>query len=266
MKKVFYPVIFLLCGILCFCLTGCPGDNIKDFDCISPQEFTAFMNSLDFGTTFTLKDYEYKHSSEFKTLVVYLEAQDLPGKTVCAYQNFCYSSFGDYRINTTARTTFPIVTEHRATDYYLVKYADEITAHFDSLFSPLTQGLEKNVSYRIAIKPILSNLELYTFTDARYDKIQYYQSAQDFIENNRGIYVYCLINKELSADPEYERKANAFFYDLQNNDKDFDSYYDKLFYFTEKYPASGVSAQSLADGSFYANDESVVVIGHLYVY
>ena len=98
MKKHINVIVSLSILLSIFCFTGCPflllGDDLKDFKCITAEELTDYINSLDFGTSFTLKKSSYKATSNYKCLIVELEAADLPGKTVTACQ--CYSFYNDF--------------------------------------------------------------------------------------------------------------------------------------------------------------------------
>ena len=259
MGQLFYSVIALVCVLL---FSACPllnlGEDLNKFTCISADELTEYMNSLDFGTTFTLKDSKYITTSEYKVRIAYLEAADLPGKTVAAYQVYSHTGSFPWELEKAYRTTIPTVQDNRYTDYYFVKYEDELAAHFDELFSPLTQGLQKNESYRIALKPKLNTLEI-TKVNNQTDEILYYQTADEFIEKVYGVSVACLINKDLSDDPDYERKVNVFCYDLNHTTVHFDYGSQIKLFFTKKYPALTVTPQSLIEAGFFPNDKTVVV-------
>lgn len=248
--------IFLL---LIFTLTGCPflGDDIKNYECVTAQELTDYMNSLEFGTTFELKDSKYYSDSSMKMLVVYLKAQDMPDKTVKAYQlfTFDYCYYDDTLKN--SRTSFPTVGEFRYTDYYFVKYEDEVVSHFENLLAPITteQGLEKGKTYSFAIKPVYYGLDIKKRGVAGYEDIQYFQSAQEFLEKAKGAYVYCLINSDLVKGSDMELRYHSLCYDILNSSSYFDRYSYMTFYFTKKYSAATVTAKELEAKSFYTNGD-----------
>lgn len=261
--RAFWSVIFLF---MILTLTGCPflGDDIKNYNCVSAQELTAYMNSLSFGTTFELTDTKYFSDSSMKMLVVYLKPQDMPDKIVKAYQ--LYTFYGGYYDDTLkySRTSFPVVTESRYTDYYFVKYQDELTAHFDQLLSPLTteQGFEKGKTYSFTLKPMYYGLDI-TERDTRYSRISYYQTAQEFLEQAEGVYLYCLINSDFEKGSELELCYHNLCYDILNSSNHFDRCSYMTFYFTKTYSAETVTPEQLADGSFYKSadikNNSVIV-------
>ena len=245
MKKLI-NVIFLLFIILSiFCFIGCPllflGDDLKDFKCITAEELTDYMNSLDFGTSFTLKDSNYTETSSYKCLIVELEAADLPGKTVTACQ--CYSFYNDFPYP--ARMTVPTVQEYRFTDYYYCKFEDDILSKIEELYSPILKGFERDKSYKLAFTadpyhwgPSLTNT----------DKVKYYKDAKTFIESRDfNIEAYCLINKELLDDSEFSRRYNAFRYDLE---QDYTIRIFHNFYFTTKYKANEITAKDLISDKY----------------
>lgn len=212
MKKLHYATFSIITLFILFCVTGCPflGEDINKYTCYSAQELTDYMNNLNFGSSFTLKDSKYVEKKDYKRITVYLEADNLPGKTVCAWQSYSY----DRSASSSARTTIPFVYENIYTDYYYVKYSDEILACIEEAYQPILADFVKNQSYKIAIKPTQS----YWAHSLSY-KVNYYNDATTFIDSEEFyIEAYCLINKDLSTDPAFERKYNALRYDLQQQD------------------------------------------------
>ncbi len=197
--------------LLIVVFTACPllGPDLRNYTCLTAQELTDYLNSLDFGSTFTLKDSNYKSTKDYKSIEVFLEADNLPGKTIYAYQSFSYwRSAAD-----SSRTTIPYVSDYRFTDYYYVKYQDEILSHIEELYKPLLKDFEKDKTYKITIE---------ADPDGRATsltrKVDYFDNAESFIKNDDFyIKVYCQIKKDISADPDFERKYNAFRYDLAQN-------------------------------------------------
>ncbi len=268
-KKLSKLLQLIFFSVLFSAFTGCLGDDINDFTCIEGQELTDYMNSLDFGATFKLIDSKYKQSLkknewEYKLRIVYLETDSLPGKTVKAYQLYSYDGCSSSLvIDKAARTTIATVSDRRFTDYYFLKFEDELYSSFDDMLSPLTigQGLEKDVSYKIALKPKLSSLEITTWENDYYG-IQYYKDFNEFEERNDGVFVYCLINKEMPENSDFEVCFDNFYHEWWNKPKNMFNWSSMKFYFTTKYSASDVTLQSLSDGDFFPEseiDKSVII-------
>lgn len=253
---------FIIFCLLFFIFTGCLGEDINDFTCIEGQELTDYMNSLDFGATFKLIDSKYKQclkkdESEYKLRIVYLETDALPGKTVKAYQLYSYDGCSSSLIiDKAARTTIQTVSDRRFTDYYFLKFEDELYSSFDDMLSPLTidQGLEKDVSYKIALKPKLSSLEI-TTRENGYDRIEYYKDFNEFEEKNDGVFVYCLINKEMSENSDLEACFETFYNNLGKESKKMAYHSSMKFYFTTKYSAADVTLQNLSNEDFFSESE-----------
>lgn len=255
LQLIFFSVLFSA-------FTGCLGEDINDFTCIEGQELTYYMNSLDFGATFKLIDSKYKQclkkdESEYKLRIVYLETDALPGKTVKAYQLYSYDGCSSSLIiDKAARTTIQTVSDRRFTDYYFLKFEDELYSSFDDMLSPLTidQGLEKDVSYKIALKPKLSSLEI-TTRENGYDRIEYYKDFNEFEEKNDGVFVYCLINKEMSENSDLEACFETFYNNLGKESKKMAYHSSMKFYFTTKYSAADVTLQNLSNEDFFSESE-----------
>ena len=261
-KKFSKTLQFIIFCLLFFIFTGCLGDDINDFTCIEGQELTDYMNSLDFGTTFKLIDSSYKqclnkNESEYKLRIVYLETDELSGKIVKAYQMYCYDGGStSYLIDKASRTTIATVSDRRFTDYYFRKFEDELYSRFDEILSPLTidQGLKKDVSYKIALKPKLSSFEI-TSWESDPDGIQYYKDFNEFEEKNYGVFVYCLINKEMSENSDLEACFETFYNNLGKESKKMAYHSSMKFYFTTKYSAADVTLQNLSNEDFFSESE-----------
>ena len=236
MKKLFNTTFTVITLFILFCLTGCPflGEDINKYTCYSAQELTDYMNNLNFGSTFTLKDSKYVEKKDYKRITVYLEADNLPGKTVCAWQSYSY----DRSAVEAARTTIPYVSEFIFTDYYYVKYSDEVLACIEEAYSPVLTVFVKNQTYKIAIKPDSG----YWVHSLSYE-VNYYNDATTFIDSKEFyIKAYCLINKDLSTDPAFERKYNALRYDLQQQNQ---GHIEHNFFFKTSPSASQVTEEEI---------------------
>lgn len=246
MKKLFF-LILLACSIL---LTGCPflEDKLEDHESMTAQELTDFINSLDFGTTFTLIDSDYSKTQEYKTTIIYLKAQDLPEKTIRAYQLW---SLSGNEIDSIARTTIIAYNDMYYCDYPFYKFENMITEYFEELYSPLVKNLEKNKEWKILIRPKMSS-----FYVSQRNVPHDYETWEKTLQNT-NYYIYLLINKELT--PQTEREYNSFMYDFKQSINGRLGYQDNFFcYYSTKYSASEVSDQDLADPEFSARDEVFV--------
>ena len=194
------PFIFSSCVFMMYIFTRNSFDN---YECMTAEDLTTFMNKQGFGTTFTLIDSEYIEQDHYKMRVVYLKTKDLPGKTIIACQD--YSS---------ERTTIVSYNYHFFTDYFFYKYEDEVYAEFEKLYAPLVEGLEKNKEWKLVLKPKIESFGFHYDDDRdKKEEEEKYSSAKNMLKLT--IYeAYLLINKEYSA--ETERDYNAFMYDLQN--------------------------------------------------
>lgn len=239
MKKLSF-LILLACCIL---LTGCPlfySDKLENHKSMTAEELTEYINSLDYGTTFTLIDSDFSQNKDTKTTTVYLKAQDLPEKTIRAYQHWCMYG-GD--IDSIARTTIPTYFDIYYCDYPFYKFENEITSYFEELYSPLVKNLEKNKEWKILIKPKMS-----TFFASKYDVSRDYETCEETLENT-NYYIYLLINKELTS--QTEREYNSFMYDLKQNVSDKRWFWDDFScYYSTTYSAKTISDQTLSDPDF----------------
>ncbi len=255
MNKALRAFSSLVLFFLLLTFTGCP-EYLKDFNCISAQELTDYMNSLDFGTSFELMDSKYFNNSSMKMLVVYLKAQDMPDKTVKAYQLYDYNHEYYDDTQNISRTTFQTVSQSRYTDYYFVKYQDQLEAHFEELLSPLMTklNLEKDKTYNFAIKPMYFGLDI-SERDPEFARIHYYQNIEEFMEGTEGLYLYCLLNSDCAEGSREEIDFHSFCYDVYNSPCEYDGNSYMTFYFTKKYSATSVKQDQLIAGSFYTKED-----------
>lgn len=236
MKKFIFVLSVIL---LSFTFLGCPFyKNLEDFSIKSPEEIVELMNQY-FPTSFTLKSYYEVNESNYKYLVVKLEAEDLPQKEVKAVQ-FIASPW-EFEIideladsySTKARTTIPYVQETFMTDYYFVKYQEELYSEIHNLYQPLLQNLTENVDYVLAIKPDLYDLPIADKQDSTPAKKRHFKNATDFLEHE-SLTTYLLINKEWTS--EEENIFNSFQNEVREKNLGYDIY-GRFFYSTKLNPA-----------------------------
>ena len=252
MKKFIFVLSVIL---LSFTFLGCPFyKNLEDFNIKSPEEIVELMNQY-FPTSFTLKSYYEVNESNYKYLVVKLEAEDLPQKEVKAVQFIAFPC--EFEIideladsySTKARTTIPSAHETFMTDYYFVKYQEELYSEIHNLYQPLLQNLTENVDYVLAIKPDLYDLPIADKQDSTLAKKRHFKNATDFLEHE-SLTTYLLINKEWTS--EEEEIFNSFKKEVS---VDINYNVEGIFYYTTKYLSSDVSIKNLENSSFYTQDD-----------
>lgn len=252
MKKLIYIFTLIL---LSFTFLACPfypfDDDLDNYSLMTPERLTELMNQY-FYTKFTMKNYSEVKTDNYKYLVVYLEAEDLPGKEVKAYHHFGWN-LGDETdqmgtsYSTAERTTIVVVNENLMTDYYFVKYQEEVYSEIQNRLQPLLQDLTENQDYILAIKPNLAYFPILEEKDG-FEK-RHFKDVNDFFENaNFGTYL--LINKEWNS--EEETKFHSLEDSLSNSESR--THYAKVFY-SKKYPASNVLIQNLTANSFYSQND-----------
>ncbi|MCR4736403.1 MAG: hypothetical protein K5829_15510 [Treponema sp.] len=235
-------------------ITACPflDDDINNYSFMTIEEFLSYINEQNFGTSFTVKDSSETIGKNYKYLTLYLEAEDLPGKTVKAYQYFGMDSF-EREIEETSvypdedsRMRVFYVSESRYIDYYFVKYQAELSSLFENLYASLLEGLEKNKDYLLAIKP---NIESFPIDSDEYysSETSRYSSAEELFKNGSFI-TFLLINKEFTT--LVERDFNSFAYSLMN-DLEEESTAKAYFYYSTKYSVEDVTIYKLTSDSFY---------------
>ena len=151
-------VFFVFISVFIIILTGCPifFDSLDNHQCMTADELTDYMNCQGLEARFSLIKSEYKEGNDYKIRCVWLKASDLPDKTVKAY-HLITSYFADSRyfeyFENNARMSVVSYNDFYYSDYMYLKYKDEISDYFESLYKPLTKGLEKNISYSLILLP-----------------------------------------------------------------------------------------------------------------
>ena len=251
MKKFVFYFSLIISTLI---LAACNLDDMERHNLMTPEELVAQMNK-NLGNHFTLVDYdeeihEYKDddANEYKSLVVTLKADDLPNQVVKAYQIFQWS-FGDDRLydisnnyTHSARTTIAYVEEYLVTDYYFLKYKDELFSKIKELYKPLLNELNENEDYILVIKP---NIRSFPITNTHFYSQNNFSDATDILKN-AGISTHLLVHTENYPD---EKEMKSFFKTI--SDYGYNSDCRKCFYYSKKYSPSNVTEEALVKGTFY---------------
>ncbi len=210
MKKPFLFFMFVIsffflnsCGLLAVLTLDNPLDNAE---CMTPEDLTSFMNNQFPETTFKFISTDFKKDKyNYKERIVYLNAANLPGKTITVIQSY-HSS----------RMTYASYDFFFCTDYIFYKNENEIYEAFKKLYSPLTEGLKEN-QWKLVLKPDINSFHFYTTNE--YSKItkNNYLSIEKIIQTTR-YEAYLLINKDFSAGVQND--YNSFMKDLQKKYED----------------------------------------------
>ena len=236
-----------------FFFTGCPffKSRLSDFECMTAEELTEYMNKQCFGSNFTLIDYEYEENSRYKMIKVNLAADNLPGKTVRAFQTYSYD-YEDFADSELARMTVFYISDYYYTDYYAVKYETEIKNHFDKLYSPIT-GYKEDIKYKMVNTPeflSLSARSKYNDVQEIFESTSYGRYYGDALTYNN----YILINYDFNSDEDFETEFYNFCYDLRTSEYTIDKS-NVTFYFTSKYNAEEITDTQLVEGSFFTLED-----------
>lgn len=245
MKKLIFGFTVIL---LTFVFTACPYlfDDMDNHNFMNPEELMEKMNK-NIGNHFTLINYdEVIKNDDYKYLVVTLKADDLPDQVVKAYQFFQWT-LGDELsekspvYTTPARTTINIVEEYLVTDYYFLKYKNDLFSKIQEVYEPLLNKLNENKDYLLAIKP---DLLFFPIIKTHYAQNNF-KDATDILENAR-ISTYLLIHSENYPDKEEIDSISETI-----NDNGHYRYFSGNIYYSSKYSPSDVSTEALINGSFY---------------
>lgn len=252
MKKFIYVLCLIMVS---FTFTACPFyfDNLDNHKFMTPEELVAKMNQ-NFDTHFTLKDSEEvikifdNETTDYKYLVVTLEADDLPGKDVKCYQVFKYSLVDEEDLldisksyNASARVLCNFVEEYLLTDYYFIKYKDDLFTIIKDAFNPLLEKLNENEDYLLAVKPNIFQFQL--------ENLQYatnvYKDATDILQRT-SLKINLLIHTE---NYPTEEEINSF---IDSIDEVFYPFFIQGYvYYSSKYSSAEVSTEALINDNFY---------------
>ncbi len=133
------------------------------------------------------------------------------------------------------------------TDYYSIKYQNEIYNYFVNILSSLTNSYE----YKLLISS-----PMYRIDNISKNKIS---SADDYL-TSECFTLDILIKKEM--DEYLQRTFNAFCYDLKNNNIENSNKTSAIinFYFSENYTLSEISDENLKSGNFFIEGDSGITV------
>ena len=261
MKKI-VPALTII--ILTFIFTACPFlfDDMDKHNFMTPEELVAKMNT-NIGNHFTLINYDTViKNDDYKYLVVTLKADDLPNQVVTAYQFFQWT-LGDELSDMSpvytspARTTINIVEEYLVTDYYFLKYKDDLFSKITEIYEPLLNKLNENENYLLAIKPELIYFPIIKTHYAQNN----YKDAIDILAN-ASISTHLLIHSKNYPDKEEINSISEAIKDIVPY-----HYFRGYLYYSSKYSPSEVSTEALINGTFYnETDEQKNFLVKYYVY
>ena len=265
----FFAYLFIMGFCLIF-LTGCPPfywveakpDPNHKFK--TTKELEAYINEKIPETKFTLKE-DCLYTTKGGGMMIYLTADDLPGKTVKALQFYTKSYYNFDGDDTPSKEwlrndEFELEEEINSarfidmdpfyrnpykdfffTDYYFIKYQDEINLYFESFFEPCTKELVRNKDY-----------VLFAENEFSYTSITP-QTKEDLLSLRWRIYLF--VNQKLTQ--EKEREVKAFCYDLINRE----NWPDNTFtcFYSTKYNVQDIKLNQLTNGTF-EEDEDLIKI------
>ncbi len=267
MKKTFFITFLSFLSLVLFC--SCPiGDSLETYTCLTADELVEKMNNSDFGTSFTLKSSKSVENQDYKYTYVELECPQITNGTLWACNFISYSDFSyiinnnfadksDFETNTSiSRTTFISVQNEFITNFYALKYQDEIKEHFVNLFAEFLNDSSTNPQTEYEYK-ILAKYNV-----PYYSEFYSYQSFDDFLKRN-NFSVYTLIKRQVNtsdtSSSSFSRKFNVFCYNLTNDSKTYADYSSKMyFYFSPNYTPSQISDESLIKGDFFTEGEDAM--------
>lgn len=267
MKKTLFITILSLLSLVLFC--SCPtGDSLENYTCLTADELVEKMNNANFGTSFTLKNSKSQEKSNYKYTYVELECSEITNGTLWACNFISYDSFSyivdyenfadksNFEMNTsTARTTFFSVQNEFVTNFYALKYQEEIKEHFVNLFADFlndsSTSPQTEYEYKILVK----------YNAPYYSEFYAYQNSDEFLEKS-NFSVYTLIKRQVNtsdtSSSSFTRKFNAFCYDLSNSTNYADSSSQMYFYFSPNYTPPNITDEALINGNFFTKGEDAM--------
>lgn len=223
MKKMF---VFLRCFTLfvfCTILGSCRWwPEVSDYECQTPEEIVEAMNTMCSGANFSLKSVESKDSEDFKYNMVYLECDDLPEETIIAGNFIGYDiGWANYGVvddelilsltsyDSSARMSFIPVHSILCTNYFVLKYKNEIIDYYNNILSSVIESCDYKM--KINYDLILLNYETAP------------ESFEDFISNRwKGLDISVYLNQDY--DESVEATIMSFLNDCYENKVQFEHY------------------------------------------
>ena len=249
--------IFCLAAIsfLLINLVSCPEPNTTEtkFQLLSSDEILEKMNTYFPDTEFSLQSSTEESSEDYKYKELKLSCSEFSDQTVKVIDFTGYDylfflptyDFFQTDFSSTRMSIISVVENAIFTDYYSIKYQNEIYESFVNLLS----GLTNSYDYKILISSAMYRID--------YSSQNKFSSAEDFLGIG-NFDVVILIKKEF--DSSFQRTFNAFCYDLTNeiieNPNDISGRIK--FYFSENYTPSEISDENLKSGDFFTAEDSGV--------